>query len=93
MWYFTFKEKQLTRVQIIQQARVVRVLKFTLAGLVRMVKISGPCADKVRKSLGSVHVEDQAGDGEDVLWMVGTSIRLCLIVDVGDWCDFNPCTV
>lgn len=46
MWYFTFKEEQLTRVQISQQARVVWVLKCALAGrVVRMVKISGPCAD------------------------------------------------
>ena len=43
---FTFKEKQLTRIQLIQQARVVRVLKCTLAGrVVRMVKINGPCTD------------------------------------------------
>jgi len=46
MWYFTFKEKQLTRVQISQQARIVRVLKCALARrVVRMVKISGPCGD------------------------------------------------
>jgi hypothetical protein len=67
---FYFKEKQLARVEISQQARVVRELKCALAGrVVRMVKISRPCADKVRKSLGSVHVGDQAGDGEGVLWM------------------------